>query len=296
MYMKLDDLKHANEAALIEVETFREISSLSLSRPHTTTFHQFKNEYPFLGFIEVEIDGCHPFLMYSNNDDLIAMTYFWHGPNSYERKSIQEWVARTESRQHILDVGAFSGLYALSAACSKKRAKDARIYAFEPTRRVYSRLLANVQANKLGSIISLEDYAVSDAIGLVNFYQYRGENVLGNGASFIDKGIPHTSSGEIVQAVTLDWFLTSQNISVDLIKIDVEQAEVLALEGMRETLAQCKPDILIEVAKDTAEGVFTLLKEHGYRVYTIDEEKQDLLPFENSRCDKVVNLLAEQAL
>ncbi len=291
--MKLTALEQTNQIAREKVSLFQETSSLSLGRPHNPTFHKFKNEYPFWGFIEIEIDGCHPFLMYSNNDDLIAMTYFWYGANSYERKSIQEWVARTASRQHILDVGAFSGLYALSAAHSKTKATNAKVYAFEPTRRVYSRLLANVQVNRSHSIINLLDYAISNSVGLVNFYQYRGENVLGNGASFIDKGIAHTSSGEIAQAVTLDWFLGDRNILPDLIKIDVEQAEILALEGMRQTLDQSKPDILIEVAPNTAEGVYGLLKEHGYSVYTINEEKQDLLPFENSRCDKVINLLAE---
>ena len=292
--MKLAQLERINQVALEQVVAFRETSSLSLGRPHNSRFHQFKNEYPYCGFIEIEIDGCHPFLMYSNNDDLIAMTYFWYGDSSYERKSVDEWVKRAEGRKIILDIGSFSGLYSLAAASAKAVEPDARIYAFEPTRRVYSRLLANVQANKLTRTISPVDYAISSSIGLVSFYQYRGENVLGNGASFIDKGIPSTSSGEIVQAVTLDWFAADKGISPELMKIDVEQAEVLALEGMRRILAESKPDILIEVAQNTADGVGKILKDHGYRVYFINEETQELSPFESSECDRVVNLLAEQ--
>ena len=291
--MKSTALQKANSLSVEKIPDFRKRSSLDVSRPHTKIFHEFKNKHAFFGFIEIQIDDCDPFLMYSNNDDLVAMTYFWYGPNSYERKSIQEWVKRVQGRSTILDVGAFSGLYALAAAHTKAKEESACIYAFEPTRRVYARLLSNVQANHLNKVIELADYAISNSIGIVNFHQYRGEHVLGNGASFVDKGIPSTSSSEIVQAVTLDWFASAKNISPDLMKIDVEQAEVLALEGARQILSQSKPDILIEVATNTAAGVSALLKEHGYKIYVIDEEKQDLLPFENTACTKVMNLLAE---
>ena len=292
--MKLTELKQINELALGQVSKFREDSSLSLSRPHNARFHQFKNEYPFLGFIEIEIDGCHPFVMYSNNDDLVAMTYFWYGTSSYERKSLDEWVKRAEGKKTILDVGSFSGLYALAAANAKAAEPNAQIYAFEPTRRVYSRLLSNIQANKLTRTIRLVDCAVSDSAGAVNFYQYRGENVLGNGASFIDKGIPATSSSEVVQAITLDWFAANNGISPELIKIDVEQAEVFALAGMQQILAEYKPDILIEVAESTADGVYKILKEYDYKVYFVNEETQELYPFESADCNRVINLLAEQ--
>ena len=291
--MRLADLQRGNESSLSKLSEFRNSTSLDSNRPQNEVFHKYKNAHKFFGFIEIQIDGCEPFVMYSNNDDLVAMTYFWYGPDSYERKSIEEWVKRVKGKKTILDVGSFSGLYSLTAAAAKGRVSDARIYAFEPTRRVYSRLLANVQANRLERTVNLCDYAVSDGIGLVNFHQYRGENVLGNGASFVDKGIPTTSSSEVVQAVSLDWFVRDNNISPELVKIDVEQAEVLALEGMQQVLQASKPDILIEVARNTAQDVSDLLKKHGYRIYSIDEEKQSLVPFDGKTCTKVMNLLAE---
>ena len=291
--MKLADLTKTNEISLDKIREFRDSASLDSSRPHNKTFHEFKNQHKFFGFVEIKVDGCEPFLMYSNNDDIVAMTYFWYGANSYERKSIEEWVKRIEGKKVILDVGSFTGLYSLAAACANKRKSNASIFAFEPTRRVYSRLLTNVQANELTRKIEPVEYAISNGISIVNFYQYRGEHILGNGASFIDKGISTTSSSELVQAVDLDWFVREHNISPDLMKIDVEQAEVLALEGMQQILSDAKPDIIIEVTEGTAQEVLSTLKRHSYKVFIIDEEAQKMIPFESGVCNKFVNLLAE---
>lgn len=69
----------------------------------------------------------------------------------------------------------------------------------------------------------------------VTFYQYRAENVLGNGASMIDKGKPVTSSDEQVMAMALDEYAGGDIPAPDLVKIDVEGAEVAVLDGGRPT-------------------------------------------------------------
>jgi len=291
--MNLKELNESNQKSVGKVAEFRAIYPVDVNRPHSKVFHEYKNSNRFIGFIEVEISGCKPFLMYSNNDDIVAMTFFWHGPNSYERKSLLEWVDRTESKTTILDIGAFSGLYSLAAVSSNRRSKNLHIYSFEPTRRVHARLLMNIQANSLDGQIIPMDYAISDKPGIVNFHQYRGSNVLGAGASFIEKSIPSVSSNEIVSCIPIDWFCTEQDIHPELVKIDVEWAEVLVLRGMQDVLRRDKPDVLIEVMQDTAKDVHAILEQHGYKVYIIHEDKDQLVPFDEGHCNKVVNLLAE---
>ncbi|MGL4757901.1 MAG: FkbM family methyltransferase, partial [Patescibacteria group bacterium] len=85
-----------------------------------------------------------------------------------------------------------------------------------------------------------------------------------------------------------------EKIKPQLIKIDVEQAEVLALEGMRQTLKDCSPTILIEVAPKTIEQSASILTDHGYKLYVINEENQALINIHDAPNNKVQNILAEK--
>ena len=292
--MNLADLEKVNSLAASKVASFRSSTSLDLESPHTSHFHKHKNTYKYFGFIEIEIHNCEPFVMFSCNDDLIAMTYFWYGANAYERKSITEWVARSRRSKVVLDVGAFTGLYSLAAVSSQQQLKNAKVYAFEPTRRVHSRLLLNIQVNKMSHLIEPVNLAVSNRADTVRFFQYRGDQVLGNGASFIDKGIEIISDDELVSTISIDSFVEKEKIKPELMKIDVEQAEILALEGMQQTLSNYGPTIILEVAPNTVAQATSILSSHGYKQYVIDEEKQTLISLENASKKRVLNLLAEK--
>jgi FkbM family methyltransferase len=227
--------------------------------------------------------------MFSNNDDLIAMSFYWFGPSMYEPMSMQVWLDRCKSAQVIYDVGAFSGVYSLSAAVQNPKSA---IVAFEAVRRTYARLLLNIQTNQLTKAIQPVNLAVSDKEDIVTFYQYRAENILGNGASMMVKNIPVTNSDEKVNTVSLDGFIGQGNPVPDLIKIDVEGAEEMVVNGMGDLLSEHKPQLLIEVTPQNAKTVDTLLRGRGYKVYAIDEEAMALTVFDGA-CKKVTNLLAE---
>jgi FkbM family methyltransferase len=292
--MKLATILESNDLSMSKIMNFRAANSLDVSKPHNENFHQHKNQYSYFGFIQIEIDNCTPFVMFSCNDDLVAMTYYWYGADSYERKSVSEWVSRSIDSQVILDVGSFTGLYSLAAIASKKSLENVKVYAFEPTKRVHSRLLMNIQTNKLRNVIEPVNLAVSNCVEQVRFLQYRGDYILGTGASFIDKGIESTSDEEIVDTISIDEFIEQKKIKPQLIKIDVEQAEVLALEGMRQTLSDCSPTILIEVAPKTIEQSVSILTDHGYQLSVINEENQALVNINDAPHNKVQNILAEK--
>jgi hypothetical protein len=58
----------------------------------------------------------------------------------------------------------------------------------------------------------------------------------------------------------------------DFIKMDIEGAEDLALEGASETLAQRHPAMIIEVhGADKEERCLAILKRYGYRILTVDQ-------------------------
>lgn len=276
--MNLDDLRRRNAASLAKVAEFRELAA---DRPYgkiDDLFHKFKNHHPYFGFIDVVV-GDARFVMFSGNDDLIAMTYHWYGPSSFERKSLALWLERAAKAKTILDIGAFTGVYALSAATANP---GCRVYAFEPVRRTYGRLLLNIQANNLTRQVTCVNKGVADQAGIARINQFRQENILGNGASLMEKGIPVTSSDEQIYLFALDDFVDEQGIEPDLIKIDVEGAELLVLTGMKETLAKHRPEMIVEVTPKTAAEVVERLRTEGFDCAVISESLGTVEPFSSS--------------
>lgn len=58
---------------------------------------------------------------------------------------------------------------------------------------------------------------------------------------------------------------------VDWVKLDVEGAELEALEGVENALKEYYPKIVIEVGKGNVEGVKRFLKRYGYSMAAIEE-------------------------
>jgi FkbM family methyltransferase len=73
---------------------------------------------------------------------------------------------------------------------------------------------------------------------------------------------------ELVPTVTLDW-LALHFRTPDVIKIDVEAAEVGVLAGGSSVLKQL-PTIICEVARQNANAVGEMLRDHGYSLFDGD--------------------------
>ena len=285
--MRLSKVDERNHAALEKVAEFRRKSHPEHFGEIDQTFHWYKNHFPFFGFIEVEI-GDQNFVMFSGNDDLVAMTYFWHGPSAFEAHSMNLWASCAVDAHHVLDIGAFSGVYSLLAASINPRCD---VVAFEPSRRTHGRLLLNIHLNGFETRIKSKTVAVSNVSDEVHLLQFRGENVLGNGASLLEKDIPVTDGSEIVETVVLDDLCRRESVEPDLIKIDVEGAEALVLDGMEHILSAHRPNCLVEVTPRTIAPVKEIFARHAYDLALIDDKSMSL-----SACDhgvsKVSNVLA----
>jgi hypothetical protein len=82
---------------------------------------------------------------------------------------------------------------------------------------------------------------------------------------------------ELVPTVTLDW-LAAQFQAPDVIKIDVEQAEMAVLSGASSVLRAALPTIICEVASRNATAVRDLLTAHGYILYDGDQSSAERVP------------------
>ncbi|MGI9050773.1 MAG: hypothetical protein ACR2GU_15600, partial [Rubrobacteraceae bacterium] len=138
--MKYGRLEKINDQALEQRHfldpdyEFRPIST------HDRDFQEIKKKYPYYGFIEVKVEGVPPFVMFSNNDDRVAQTYFWYGPNAFESLSLRIWREMVRNSEYVFDIGAFTGVYSMTAALANP---EARICAFEPIKRVFGRTTIN---------------------------------------------------------------------------------------------------------------------------------------------------------
>jgi hypothetical protein len=83
---------------------------------------------------------------------------------------------------------------------------------------------------------------------------------------------------ETISLVTLDRHLSGQE-SVDVIKIDVEGAELSVLRGAEGIIGRERPYILFEANAETCAAaghgvrdIFAWLQERGYRLAQIDDQ------------------------
>lgn len=162
----------------------------------------------------------------------------------------------------MLDIGANTGSFCLLI----KAHPGARCVAFEPAWDAYNVLKWNVAANGLGEQVSVRRQAVMDRPGK---YILKVPHDLGS-AGLATLGQPMRFKGygtQEVEAITID----SLNLDcVNLVKIDVEGAELLVLKGMVETIGRDHPAILLEWQDSTKDFCYdrsdtiAWLKGHGY--------------------------------
>jgi FkbM family methyltransferase len=126
----------------------------------------------------------------------------------------------------VLDIGANVGYYSLIAG--KLVGDKGKVYAFEPCNQSYSILQKNIEANNFKNIIPIKK-ALTDVIGKQRLFLC--DDPVGNSLVMRDD-----NKFEDVEVTTVDLFVNDQNISVDLIKMDVEGAEMRTLEGMKKTI------------------------------------------------------------
>ena len=139
---------------------------------------------------------------------------------------------------------------------------------FEPSPEARNILEKNISQNQLDNVVIIPK-AVSNITGQISFY------LSDNGTmSSINQEYSERMNQEItIPAISLDDYVFQEKNPVpQFVLIDVEGAELLVLEGMKEILKQFRPLILCEIhwlGEAVLELQQGLLKEVGYEIKTI---------------------------
>ena len=196
---------------------------------------------------------------------------------AFEPNEMAFWADLCAPGLRVIDAGANEGLYTILAA--RRVGPAGSVLAVEPSSRERSRLEANIALNRLDNV-EVADVALSDTIGESVLHladaHHAGQNTFGE---FVYAGVD-AAGDEVVATTTLDELVREVGWPrVDLVKADVEGAEVLLLEGARKVLEQSRPVILLEW-QDAS------LRRQGSSVAELERLLVDLdyevLPFDNA--------------
>ncbi len=200
----------------------------------------------------------------------------------------------------FIDVGANMGLYALFAA--RKVQQQGLVLALEPSSREFQRLKRNVEANLLANVRLLQLGVFncrSEAELLIAADPQSGHNTLG--------AFAYDTPLEATERVSLDRLhdiIEREGLTrVDVVKMDIEGAELCALEGAAEVLARFHPVVLLELSdrslrrqRCSSAQVWEFLCQSGYRIYAFDERTGLPLPARQKPYFDSENVVAVHAL
>jgi FkbM family methyltransferase len=131
----------------------------------------------------------------------------------------------------VVDGGSNVGFFALFVATRLRGSGS--VFAFEPDPDTFLLLQQNIRCNGFGEVIRAERLALTDREGTYDFTVDSEEPML---SSLISR---QANSFRIVrvEGVRLDGFLAASGLErADIIKLDLEGAEPMALEGSRDVL------------------------------------------------------------
>jgi len=169
-----------------------------------------------------------------NGADRLLLPAALRGLRTYEPDAWRPFLDHVRPGDTVVDVGANIGLYTVAAA-----KRGARVIAIEPDPANVRRIHRYTRLNHVRVVIV---EALAGAENGAAPLAARGSAVSGN----VDMYLGPTTRYTVAPVVTLDALLADE--SVDLIKIDVEGAELDVLLGAERMLREKKPRaILLEV-------------------------------------------------
>jgi FkbM family methyltransferase len=181
----------------------------------------------------------------------------------------------------VWDVGGNIGLY---ARWLTTRLASRHVYTFEPMSENLAELQYNIRHGGVADRVTVVPWALSDEDGTVEFQVDDMQSasgaisaVTGGAASAGRSALGLPPRTETVRSRTIDSIVGNAELPApDVIKVDVEGAERMVLEGGRMFLASASPRLIIEThGAEVARSCIGLLLDLGYTVAACVREEVD---------------------
>ena len=191
----------------------------------------------------------------------------------------------------VLDLGANIGYYSLLAA--RLVGEKGKVYAFEPEPVNYSLLLKNIELNGYDNIVAVQK-AVSNVAGKVRLFLDKKDT----GAHTIYQPDDEREFTE-VESVILDDFFKAKEHPINVIKMDVEGAEMAAFSGMDRIIRESENlKMFVEfyfpgmkrAGNAPREFARRLLEDYHFSILAIGEYTKDRKYLKINKVDELMDL------
>ncbi len=197
----------------------------------------------------------------------------WGGGHN---NGFHKYVESSKNMQCILDIGAHAGFTVLPVSSSISM--TAKLFAFEPSTKNYNALKTNINLNGIDNVV-IENCLVGDeAAAEAVFYE---TNDICSTSSIVS-GRKNLFYKTLKKQVSIDSYCIENKLKPDLIKIDVEGAELSVLKGARQIISSCKPIIYLSVHPNEIQSLgydvnilLDEIKKNNYQISNIDGSEVD---------------------
>jgi len=172
----------------------------------------------------------------------------------------------------VFDIGAHIGLCTLPL--SKVVNRNGFVYAFEPAKTNLDYLRKNIIYNKIRNIKVIPCIVGEESKSKVSFFESRLKSGMNSLILYKDDG---TFTMTYKRQISLDDFCSKNNIIPDVIKIDVEGAEIKVLHGAKNILSKYRPTIILSVHPrqlrimgESVEGLKKVIESLRYKILDMD--------------------------
>jgi len=193
-----------------------------------------------------------------------------HWLGTYEPNLLKTIIHLVQPGWVAYDIGANIGYISLLLA--QTVGEDGKVFSFEALPTNLDRLRSHIEINGLNSRVDVVPSAVAASSGVIRFF-VGPSGAMGKAEG--SAGRPESPGESIeVQGISLDDFVyQNDNPPPDVIKMDIEGGEVLALQGMSRLLTKARPLILLELHGPKAARVaWKILTGAGYSLHTMERD------------------------
>lgn len=184
---------------------------------------------------------------------------------TYEKDQILTLIKiqKKHNMDYFLDIGSNIGYYALTLA---KIFSKINVYAFEPMKKTYFKLIKNIKINNLENQIKAFNFGLSNRNKKVYMRALVKKNFIQSGGFTVHNPARELKSNETLLKANLkigDEKIKFKNKKL-LVKIDVEGHEIYVLNGLRSLINKNKIFLQIEIFNENYKIVRDFLKKNNF--------------------------------